>query len=269
MAIISHTAAEQYFPGNDPIGQQVTFDQGQTSWTIVGVVGDVRTLDVTTDTEPEAYFPHAQWSVPTMTVTVKTAAGASGIVPLLRREVGALDPMLALYSIEPLDRLVDSSSEEERFYLLLLSLFAGLAVVLAAVGLYGVVTYIVSRRTREIGIRIALGARWADVARLVLWQGMLPTAVGTVIVCGPDAVHPATRALVFVPPMSIPMRQRRSVTGFPSPVSRPTSRHRVLRVDQDSRRRCRLGAPRPAAPVVRAPRERARGIRHQAASPVR
>ena len=193
VAIISHTAAEQYFPGNDPIGQQVTFDQGQSSWTIVGVVGDVRTLDVTTDTEPEAYFPHAQWSVPTMTVTVKTAAGASGIVPLLRREVGALDPMLALYSIEPLDRLVESSSEEERFYLLLLSLFAGLAVVLAAVGLYGVVTYIVSRRTREIGIRIALGARWADVARLVLWQGMLPTAVGTAL--GLIAAFAGTRIL--------------------------------------------------------------------------
>jgi ABC-type antimicrobial peptide transport system permease subunit len=193
VAIVSKAAAEQYYPGVDPIGQQFTFDQGQTNWTIVGVVGNVRSLDVTTETEPEAYFPHAQWSVPTMTVTVRTAAGAQGIVPLLRREVAALDPMLALYAVEPLDRLVDISSREERFYLFLLGLFAGLAVLLAAVGLYGVVTYIVSRRTREIGIRIALGARWADVARLVLWQGMLPTAVGTVL--GLLAAFVATRIL--------------------------------------------------------------------------
>ena len=116
-----------------------------------------------------------------MTATVRTAVGAGGIVPLLRREVAELDPMLALYSIQRLDKLVDNSSGEERFYLLLLGLFAGLAVLLASVGLYGVVTYIVSRRTREIGIRIAMGAKWADVARLVLWQGMLPTAVGAVL----------------------------------------------------------------------------------------
>ncbi len=193
VAIISNTAAERFWPGEDPIGQQVTFDQGQTSWSIVGVVGDVRSLDVTTATEPEAYFPHAQWGVPTMTVTVRTAAGVTGLVPLLRREVAALDPTLALYWIESLDRLLDISSREERFYLLLLGLFAGLAVLLAAVGLYGVVTYIVSRRTREIGIRVALGAKWKDVARLVLWQGMLPTAVGTAV--GLLAAFAGTRVL--------------------------------------------------------------------------
>ncbi|MFC1639471.1 ABC transporter permease [Gemmatimonadota bacterium] len=193
VTVISQTASEQYFPGIDPIGQQVTFDQGQTIWTVVGVVGDVRSLDVTTETEPEAYFPHAQWSVPTMTVTVRTVARVAGLVPLLRREVAALDPMLPLYRIEPLDRLVDISTGEERFYLFLLGLFAGLAVLLAAVGLYGVVTYIVSRRTREIGIRVALGAKWKDVARLVLWQGMLPTAVGTAM--GLLAAFAGTRVL--------------------------------------------------------------------------
>jgi len=126
-------------------------------------------------------------------VTVRTAAGVTGLVPLLRREVAALDPTLALYWIESLDRLLDISSREERFYLLLLGLFAGLAVLLAAVGLYGVVTYIVSRRTREIGIRVALGAKWKDVARLVLWQGMLPTAVGTAV--GLLAAFAGTRVL--------------------------------------------------------------------------
>jgi ABC-type antimicrobial peptide transport system permease subunit len=128
-----------------------------------------------------------------MTVTVRTAAGVTGLIPLLQREVAALDPMLALYWVESLDRLVDISSGEERFYLFLLGLSAVLAVVLAAVGLYSVVAYIVSRRTREIGIRIALGARWKDVARLVLWQGMVPTAAGTAL--GLVAAFAGTRIL--------------------------------------------------------------------------
>jgi putative ABC transport system permease protein len=193
VAIISNAAAERFFRGENPIGQQITFDEGESTWSVIGLVGDVRSLEVTTEAEPEAYFPLAQWSVPTMTVTVRTAAGVTGLIPLLQREVAALDPMLALYWVESLDRLVDISSGEERFYLFLLGLSAVLAVVLAAVGLYSVVAYIVSRRTREIGIRIALGARWKDVARLVLWQGMVPTAAGTAL--GLVAAFAGTRIL--------------------------------------------------------------------------
>ena len=181
VTVISSTAAERFFPGENPIGKQFTFDQGETSWTIVGVVGDVRSIDVTTETEPEAYFPLAQWSGDFMTVLVRTTGGVTGIVPQLRKEVATLDPLLAMYWIETLDHRVDVSVGQERFNLLLLGSFAGLALLLAAVGLYGVVAYLVTRRTREIGIRIALGACWRDVARLVLWQGMLPTVAGTAL----------------------------------------------------------------------------------------
>jgi putative ABC transport system permease protein len=181
VTLISSTAAERLFRGEDPIGKQFTFDPDESPWTIVGVVGDVRSVDVTTDTPPEAYFPLAQWSTRAMTVSVRSAPGVSGLVPLLRSEVAALDPTLALYGVETLKHRVDISIGQERFYLFLLSMFAALALALAAVGLYGVVAYLVSRRTREIGIRIALGARWNHVARLVLWQGILPTAIGSAV----------------------------------------------------------------------------------------
>jgi len=181
VTVISRTAAERFFPGEDPVGKQVTFDQGVTNWSIVGVVGDVRSIDVTTETEPEAYFPLAQWSGDFMTVLVRSNTGSASIVPLLRREVSSLDPMLALYWVETLEHRVEVSVGQDKFNLLLLGTFAALAIVLAAVGLYGVVSYLVSRRTREIGIRIALGANWNDVARLILWQGMLPTAAGTAL----------------------------------------------------------------------------------------
>lgn len=181
VAVISRTAAERIFPGEDPIGQQFRFDDDDPPWTIVGVVGDVRSLDLTTGSYPEAYFSHAQWPRSSLTFTVRRAEGVTGLVPTLRREVGELDPNLAMYYVEMLEQRVERYLASDRFYLVLLGIFAGLAVVLAAVGLYGVVAYLVSRRTREIGIRVALGSPHERVVRLIVGQGMSPVVVGTVI----------------------------------------------------------------------------------------
>ncbi len=181
VAVISQAAAEQHFPDENPLGQRFTFDEGETSWTVVGVVGDVRSMDLMTRTESEAYFPHAQWSRNTMTVVLRQAPGLPALGPELRREVAALDAELPLYWVEMLEDRIAALSASERFYLFLVTLFAALAVVLASVGLYGVVAYVVSSRTREIGIRVALGADRPDVVRLVVGQGIRPVAAGIVL----------------------------------------------------------------------------------------
>lgn len=178
VVVISETAANRFWPDQDPLGRTVLMDTEEPPWTIVGVVGDVRSLDVTTEVEPEAYFPHAQWSRNTMTVEVLQAGPVPGLAGSLRATVQALDPNLPVYWMEMLQDRVENSVSSDRFYLILIGAFACLAVVLASVGLYGVTAYLVSRRTREIGIRVALGARGPEVLRMVVGQGSAPVLAG-------------------------------------------------------------------------------------------
>ncbi len=184
VALVSQGTADRYFAGRDVIGQQFSFDANDTPWTVVGVVGDVRSLDVTDTPEPEVYVPYAQWSRSSTTVMLRTGRDVPGLDAAVRREVRALDPDLAIYDVRSLDQAVASSTAPQRFYLVLLGVFAGLAVLLAAVGLYGVIAYLVSGRTREIGIRIALGAHPGNVMRMVVAQGARPVLVGVLVGLG-------------------------------------------------------------------------------------
>jgi predicted lysophospholipase L1 biosynthesis ABC-type transport system permease subunit len=147
-------------------------------WTIVGVVGDIRSQELTAEPGPEIYVPHAQMGSRVMSVLVRMAPGAENVLPAIRREVRALDSSVPLRSVEMLEETVDRHLGPARFYLLLLAVFAGVAVTLAGIGLYGAIAYLVSRRTREIGIRMALGARRSDISRMVLSQGIRLALVG-------------------------------------------------------------------------------------------
>jgi predicted permease len=178
VAVISAATARRYWPDEDPIGQQISFSPEDPAWTVVGVVGDVRSLDVTTATEPELYFPHTQWVRHTMTAEVLHSGQVTGLEEALRGVVRELDPNLAVYWMEALEDRVEASVSSERFYMLMVGLAAALAVTLAAVGLFGVVAFLVSRRTREIGIRIAIGAEGRDVVGMVVRQSLPPVILG-------------------------------------------------------------------------------------------
>jgi putative ABC transport system permease protein len=187
VAVISALAASRYWPGQDPIGRRFNFDPqdpDQPTWTVVGVAGDVRSVDVTTEAWPEAYFPLAQWPRKTVTAVVRADPELPGLVPTLRQTVNELDPALPLYYVEALEDRMAVYLASDRFYLFFLAVSAGLAMVLSAVGLYGVVAYLVSKRTQEIGIRVALGASRQEVMRLVLGQGIGPVVLGTAVGLG-------------------------------------------------------------------------------------
>ena len=188
-ALVSQALVDRYYPDKDPIGQQIRVHFGwafgsQEPWNIVGVVGDVRSRRVTSGPQAEIYLSHAQMGASNVSVLVRLAPGAPDVLPAIRREVLALDQNVPLRRIEMLEETVDRQFGPARFYMLLLGVFAGVAVILAGIGLYGVIAYLVSQRTREIGIRIALGAKGRDVVRMVLSQGMKPAVVGIVLGVG-------------------------------------------------------------------------------------
>jgi len=188
-ALVSQSLVERYYPDKDPIGEQVRMGFGwawgtEEPWTIVGVVGDMRSHRVTRDPRPEIYLSHGQQGATYMAVLVRLAPNAPDVLPAIRREVQAIDPNVPLRRIEMLEETVDRQFGPARFYMLLLGIFACVAVALAGIGLYGVVSYLVSQRTREIGIRIALGAASGDVLKMVLTQGMRPAVAGILLGVG-------------------------------------------------------------------------------------
>ena len=182
VAIISESFATRFFPNESPIGKRINVTTGPEAFReIVGVVGDVKQKGLNRETLPHTYEPFAQAPSQFMTMVVRTAVDPNSVVPAIRGKVFGIDNELPLQSVRTLDRVIANSISKQRFTSAVLSVFAAVALLLAIAGLYGVVSYAVSQRTRELGIRIALGARGPDVLRLVLRQGMAFVLLGEVL----------------------------------------------------------------------------------------
>jgi putative ABC transport system permease protein len=183
VVVINQEMARRYWPDEDPIGKRLAVGNGP--WrTVVGVVGDVKQSGLDVETKPEMFWPYYQMGLPFATVVVRTAGEPEAMIAAVRSEMQAIDKDLPVYSIKTGEQVISESVAPRRLNMLLLGTFGGLALVLAAVGLYGVMAYSVAQRTREIGIRMALGANQKAVMRLVLSQGMVLALIGVAIGVG-------------------------------------------------------------------------------------
>ena len=179
VAVINERMAQRLMPGEDPIGRRIRFGSTSAPWIrIVGVIGDVRHSGLESDPEPEMYTWYLQGPPVNPFIVVRSTVEAASLVPLVRAEVQTVDRNIAAYDIRPMAQVRASSVAQRRFVLLLVGAFGALALAMAAVGVYGVMALVVSERTMEIGIRLALGASPAAVLRGVLREGFVLAAVG-------------------------------------------------------------------------------------------
>jgi len=184
VAVIDEVFARRVFPRGDAIGRRMKLPARDSLATIVGIVGHVKHYGLDRESGGQIYMSHLQYPWRWMNLAVRTSGEPAAFTRSARRVVASLDPALAMYGIATMDQLMGELSQGRRFVLILIGVFAVVAIVMSAVGLYGVVAYSVTQRRREIGIRVALGARLTDVTRLVLRHGAALTAVGVVLGMG-------------------------------------------------------------------------------------
>jgi putative ABC transport system permease protein len=182
VVIINDTMARRYWPGDDPIGRRLTLPSlGGISREVVGVVGDIKHSGLDTESGAQLYLPYLQQQWNFMSLVVRTKSDPAGLAGVVRREITALDTNQSAYDVKTMQQVVSESVSQPRLYTMLLGIFAVVAMILAAVGIYGVMNYLVTQRVHEIGIRMSLGAQATDIFKMIVGQGMLLALIGVVL----------------------------------------------------------------------------------------
>jgi len=198
VVIVSQSLARHYWPLDEALGKRLKPGFSNDAWcTVVGVVGDTKQYSLGEPSSPAMYLPYAQapatFLMQDITLVLRAGSGPLALASAARRTVQAVDPDLPVFDIATMDQLVYRSASAPRFNTALLGIFAALALVLAAVGIYGVMSYAVAQRTHEIGVRVALGAETSNILRQVVRQGMTPAVIG--IAAGTAGAWAVTRFL--------------------------------------------------------------------------
>jgi putative ABC transport system permease protein len=196
VALVDQTAVERYWPNQDPIGKRILPDIQNIpgtltapQWaTIVGILGRTKSEGLDAPYTAHIFFPSYQNVAFSMTIYVRTVSNAEFLQEPIRSAVQSVDPNLPVFGLRTMDDMLSASLASRRFTLQLMALFAATALLLAAIGIYGVTAYFVSQRMREIGIRMALGAQRDDVLKMVVWQGMSLALIGVLLGVGASFV---------------------------------------------------------------------------------
>lgn len=179
--IVSESFARRYWPNEDPIGKRFRPDTNNPFGTVIGVVGDVRNIDPQQDALPAFYFPYGYIGMPGLVVVVRTTTQPEDFAKALRTQVSQIDADQPVYNVRTMNEIIATATSQQRFQAVLLSLFGIVALLLVAVGVYGIVTHVIRQRTREIGIMMALGASTREILYLIIKQGMRDVLLGLIL----------------------------------------------------------------------------------------